>query len=363
VLREFLLKNRGGILERAREKATQRSFPRVHEEDLEGISLFFDQLIDALPRNSGDPERNGANEIAARASSHGIDLQRLGFSASQVVHGYGDICQAVTEIASERAVPISAPEFHTFNRCLDVAIAEAVTGFQRQREEELSNSEVERLGFLAHELRSALSGAILAFEILKTGTAAIGGSTGAVLGRSLGRLRELIDRSLAEVRLGAGGQLSTRIDVRDLLEEVEATAGVRAASRDIHLETELAPGLEVVADRQLLTSAVGNLLDNALKFTRPHGTVTLRVLPRAERILIQVSDECGGLPAGKTEELFGKFVQRGNDRSGMGLGLAITARAIEQIGGRLTVRDLPGKGCVFTVDLPLAERVEMQPHQ
>jgi hypothetical protein len=287
----------------------------------------------------------------------------LGFSASQVVHGYGDICQAVTEIASEHAISISAPEFQTFNRCLDVAIAEAVTGFQRQREQELSNSEVERLGFLAHELRSALSGAILAFDILKTGTAAIGGSTGAVLGRSLGQLRELIDRSLAEVRLGAGSQLYTRIDVRDLSEEVAATAGVRAASRDIHLETELAQGLEVVADRQLLTSALGNLLDNALKFTRPHGTVTLRVIPRADRVLIHVEDECGGLPAGKAEKLFDKFVQRGSDRSGVGLGLAISARAVETIGGRLTVRDLPGKGCVFMVDLPAAEQVEIQPNQ
>ena len=65
----------------------------------------------------------------------------------------------------------------------------------------------------------------------------------------------------------------------------------------------------------------------------------------------------------KAEELFDKFVQRSGDRTGMGLGLAITLRAVEASGGRLTVRDLPGEGCEFTVDVPAAERVETQPHQ
>jgi signal transduction histidine kinase len=355
MLREFLLENRAAILERARAKASERAFPHPDEDDLEGIPLFFDQLIDALLRRTANHD---ARRIGVTATSHGIDLQRLGFSASQVVHGYGDICQAVTEVAGELDTLISPSEFHTLNRCLDVAIAEAVTGFQRQREQELAGKEVERLGFLAHELRSALSAAILAFEILKTGTSGIGGSTGGVLERNLARLRELIDRSLAEVRLGAGSQLRSRIAVRDMIAEVEATAGVRAASREIHLLAEAPAELEVIADRQLITSAVGNLLDNALKFTRPHGTVLVRAFERADRIHIEVSDECGGLPAGKAEDLFGKFVQRGSDRSGMGLGLAITLRAVEASGGYLRVRDLPGKGCVFTVDLPRASSAE-----
>jgi signal transduction histidine kinase len=354
MLREFLLQNRGAILERAQGKASKRTLPKADEEDLQGIPLFFDQLIEALPRELGEIDRNGSSEIRATATTHGLDLQRRGFSTSQVVHAYGDICQSVTELAGERVAPIGAGEFHTFNRCLDVAIAEAVTAFQRQREEELSGLEVERLGFLAHELRNALSAAMLAFQMLKSGTSSIGGTTGGVLERSLVRLRELIDRSLAEVRLGAGTQLRSRIEVRDLIQEVEATAGVQASVRAIHLQTELPSGLEVVADRQLLTSAVGNLLDNALKFTRPDGTVTVRAKRRADRVLIEVADECGGLSAAKAAELFQPFVQRGSDRTGMGLGLALSRRAVEVNGGHLDMRQLPGKGCVFTVDLPLA---------
>ena len=238
-----------------------------------------------------------------------------------------------------------------------MAIAEAVTAFETGREQELVGKEAERLGFLAHELRSALSAAMLAFDMLKSGTSAIGGTTAGVLERNLVRLRQLIDRSLAEVRLSAGTQLRSRIVVRDLMEEVVNTAGMRAQSRQIHLDAELPWGLEVVADRQLLTSAVGNLLDNALKFTPPHGTVSLRAKQQGSRVLIEVADECGGMPAKMMEELFQPFVQRSEDRSGTGLGLTISRRAVEASDGQLVAHSVPGQGCVFTVDLPRAELV------
>ena len=107
------------------------------------------------------------------------------------------------------------------------------------------------------------------------------------------------------------------------------------------------------ADRQLLESAVANLLHNALKFTRPRGHVSLRTHLRQGLVLIEVEDECGGLPPGKAEELFRPFEQRGRDRSGMGLGLAISLRSVRANGGELSVRNLPGKGCIFTIALPL----------
>ena len=64
----------------------------------------------------------------------------------QVVHGYGDVCQAVTELAMELESPISADEFKTLNRCLDEAIAQAVTEFARQRDLSASDRGTERLG-------------------------------------------------------------------------------------------------------------------------------------------------------------------------------------------------------------------------
>ena len=83
--------------------------------------------------------------------------------------------------------------------------------------------------------------------------------------------------------------------------------------------------LAVDADRQLLAWAISNLLQNAFKFTRASGTVSLLIHATADRVLIEVWDECGGLPEGKAEELFLPFTQLGVDRSGLGLGLSIAS--------------------------------------
>jgi signal transduction histidine kinase len=112
------------------------------------------------------------------------------------------------------------------------------------------------------------------------------------------------------------------------------------------------PSLAVKADRELLTSAIGNLLQNAFKFTEQHTDVWLKVRPTADRILIDVQDNCGGLRAGDAETMFKPFTQSGADKSGLGLGLSICRRSVEASGGVLSVRDIPGTGCVFTIDLP-----------
>ena len=97
---------------------------------------------------------------------------------------------------------------------------------------------------------------------------------------------------------------------------------------------------------------VGNLLQNAFKFTRPRTTVTLRVGASTERVLIEVQDQCGGLPTGNVNELFRPFEQRSVDRTGLGLGLAFSRWGAEANDGRIYARNLPDTGCVFTIDLP-----------
>lgn len=115
---------------------------------------------------------------------------------------------------------------------------------------------------------------------------------------------------------------------------------------------EVEPELGIEVDRQILAGALANLLHNAFKFTRSHGRVSLKTSSSAERVLIEVEDECGGLPPGDSEDLFRLFEQRSGDRSGLGLGLGISRRGVEANGGTLYVHNLPGRGCVFTIDLP-----------
>jgi signal transduction histidine kinase len=80
--------------------------------------------------------------------------------------------------------------------------------------------------------------------------------------------------------------------------------------------------------------------------------VALHAYREGDRILIEVKDHCGGLPPGPAENLLRPFVQRGTDRTGLGLGLEICRRSVEANHGTLGVRDIPGIGCVFTIALP-----------
>ena len=349
MLDEFIRLNRDEIIANARAKVAERSAPRPTEHELtNGVPLFLDQLVERL---RGKAPSNG--DIGVSATAHGREMLRHGFSVAQVVQGYGDVCQVVTALALERSALIPTEDFQTLNRSLDTATADAVSEFEHQRDRSVSDSETERLGVLAHELRNQLNSAVIAFDILKRGTVAIGGSTGAVLGRSLSRLRETIDRALAEVRLESGLKARARLKMSEFIDEVEAGATFEANTAGLAFTVARGDeGAEVDVDRHILASAVGNLLQNAFKFTHANGNVTLRTRATASRVLIDVEDQCGGLPVGGAEALFRPYEQRSTDRSGLGLGLAITRRGVEANGGEIHVRDLPGKGCVFTIDLP-----------
>src|SRR4029453_3843506 len=104
---------------------------------------------------------------------------------------------------------------------------------------------------------------------------------------------------------------------------------------------------------ELIAAALANLLQNAFKFSRPNGHVVLRTdTASADRVRIEVEDECGGLPPGRAEDLFRPFTRRSSDPSGLGLGLPIARESVAVYGGVISTRNLPGRGCVFTMELP-----------
>ena len=349
MLHEFLLSNKHAIIERARAKVANRPAPRATEEELlSGIPLFLDQLTEILRSSPAS-----GTALAEAATRHGGDLFCGGFTVAQVVQDYGGVCQAVTELATETRALITADEFHTFNRCLDDAIAGAVTEYSRQREQTLTQQGTERLGELAHELRNALGVAMLTFQTLRAGTVGLSASTSALLGRSLERLATLIDSSLSQVRLDANLSARRRTSVRSFIEEVEVSAALEAHSRGLTLSVAtVEPGIDILVDPPLLAAAVTNVLQNAFKFTRTGTHVALRTSSTPERVLIEVQDECGGLAAGTAEELFRPFEQRGSDRGGLGLGLSIARKSVEASGGEIHMRSLPGVGCIVAIELP-----------
>jgi signal transduction histidine kinase len=383
MLEDFLRTNRDELIARCRAKVAQRPSPRPTEKELRyGIPLFLDQLIRAyeVERLEGWTEARKVSfalsqiqstprdsDIGRGAAQHGNELLREGFTIDQVVHDYGDLCQAVTNMALSLNLNVTPDEFRTLNRCLDDAIADAVTEFQRQRDQAYSDASTramnERLGFFAHELRNLVHTATIALAAIKKGDVGVSGATGAVLDRSLSGLRDLIDRALVEVRLTAGiAERRERMSVADFINDVQIASSLDAAARGLELSVRPVDGdLMIDADRQILAGAVANVLQNAIKFTRAPGSISLRAYATGGRILIEVEDECGGLADGKAEEMFRPFEQLNAERTGLGLGLAISRRGVEANGGKLTVRNIRGKACVFTVDLPMAAPPPLKP--
>jgi hypothetical protein len=202
-MHQFLITNRDELIARCKHKVAQRPSRSATPEQLEhGIPLFLDQLARTLEaeeqgrpaesvRISGTPGgTHSVSEIGVSATAHGKELLELGFSVNQVVHDYGDLCQAIMDVAFERDAAFPTEEFRTLNRCLDNAIADAVTEFSRLREISLAGEQKavanEQLGFLVHELRNALGTATLAVGALEVSHMPMSGATGAVQAQPAG---------------------------------------------------------------------------------------------------------------------------------------------------------------------------------
>ena len=141
--------------------------------------------------------------------------------------------------------------------------------------------------------------------------------------------------------------------VAGFITEVRHAANREAHARGCVLTVSgVDPRLAVNADRDLLLLAIGNLMQNAFKFTHLHTEVTLNPYAIADRILIDVKDNCGGLSPGDTQKMFLPFSQTSENRSGLGVGLSIARQSVESNDGILSVRAVPGTGCVFTINLP-----------
>ena len=176
-LHDFVDKNRDELIRRCRVKVAQRSSPQPTEAEIDhGVPLLLDQVCEELRHG-----RSKTDEINQSAMEHGHDLLLQGFTISQVVHDYGDVCQSVTDLAVETNAPISSEDFRTLNRCLDDAIAGAVSEYSHEQD-------VSRHG-ASQQLQRLTETALTAFEVLRTGRVGVGGSTGTVVLHNLMAIR------------------------------------------------------------------------------------------------------------------------------------------------------------------------------
>ena len=143
VLHEFLTVHRDELIDLCRSKLAKTRAAKATDRELKhGIPHFLDQIIKTLEvettpepmrsREVSGPAGGGGavrSEIGATAARHGLELLQHGFTIDQVVHDYGNLCQAITDLAFERDALFAVDEFRTLNRCLDNAIADSVAEF------------------------------------------------------------------------------------------------------------------------------------------------------------------------------------------------------------------------------------------
>lgn len=212
MLYEFVTSNRDELIRRCQDKVTKRAnTPEIRAALGNGVPLFLRQLSDILRAETETTQRPVAGEgadasariVGSTAKLNGAEMLRAGYSVDQVVHGYGDVCQSITEMAIELNVGISADEFRTLNRCLDDAIADAVEAYGSAHQTQL-NEQTEILHdsldqFIKDQWR-LLETAIQSYAAIKTGNIGLNGATGMLLIHSLEELRALAGRAVPAIR-------------------------------------------------------------------------------------------------------------------------------------------------------------------
>ncbi len=348
MLAEVVQQHRERVLALARRRLGQMVGQEAATEGQEYLSELLDELVAGLTASGdGGPP---APRIEQTAAQCGWKRQEHGAAISLIAHDFGVICDAVAQLADETATRVDPGEWQALNRAVDSGIAAALSAYEKQRQQREQDERATRLGAVAHELRNALGAASTGFTMIKQRRVGTDSRTADLVTRNLGRAAILANSLIAESRLDAAVQPSLApLRLRLLIDDIvgSLTTGAVAA-----LSVDAAPELTVMADEQLLISALTNLIQNAVKFTRPEGSVFVRARPDGPNVVIEVEDECGGLPPGTAERIFTPFVQQGANRTGAGLGLTIVRKVAVAHRGSVRVVDLPGRGCVFELRIP-----------
>lgn len=328
-------------------------------ELVDHLPLFVQEVIRALKAHAGSGATPPSSDDGRVAAEHGEQRLRLGFSLDSVVREYGALHDAMVATAQAAGATLTFGEFEVLAHATTTGIANAVVEYSRQRDAELQRQHNEHVAFIAHELRNPLGTATSALHLLKSSRQLPAESReAAALDRSLHRMSELIDHSLTVARVASGIALRLeRIRLDQLLEEAETLAVPEAEQKQIAIRVDVDPPsggeCELTLDLRLVRSALSNLVRNAVKYSDPGGLVHLRGRVARDRVYIEVEDCCGGLPPGKVEEAFAPFVRLNSSEAGFGLGLAIAKQAADAHGGAIRVQNLPGKGCIFVLEIPL----------
>ncbi len=351
------------VIDQRRGTIEQRWLKRVMA-DVEARDVSLTALRSAMPdylvalvralHAGSHVESSGAAVWAPLAREHAVTRVRLGFDIEQLVREFIALRQILFEVVAEAGL---SQAWHTARLAdlVESAVAVAVQTYIESRDFAARRLEAEHIGFITHELRNPLTTAELMASKLRPELPLSEGQQRAfdLLIRSQRRIRELIEAVLQVERFDAD-----EVDVQPvngrlsefLAESIEG-AEVAAAAKGIEFLVEPIPDILVRADPRLTNSVLGNLLDNAMKYT-DGGLVKLAFDDIGDQIAVHVYDNCRGLSAEELRTIFEPFRRGGHSgKPGTGLGLAIARRAVEAQGGAIGAESAT-KGCHFWFTVP-----------
>ena len=252
-----------------------------------------------------------------------------------------------------RVVPIGSANGHGAEGALGVF-------FDITRTERLEIVRQEFLSNVSHELRTPLTAIIAFVETLENGAMEDPESSQrflSIIRKNASRMHGLID-DILELTAIEGGNVQLRaapVELYMLVEDVCASLEVKASTHNVVLKNNVLPEVMVYADERRLEQMLTNLIDNGIKFSKEHGTVSISY-EAGTRDCILVQDNGDGIPAQHLERLFERFYRvdraRSREMGGTGLGLAIVKHLALLHGGEVTVTSELGKGTTFIIHLP-----------
>jgi signal transduction histidine kinase len=313
---------------------------------MNSVHVFMAEIIESLREDRTQPP---TDDSVAR--EHGRQRHELGVGLASLVQEYSLLLDAIVEAARAGGESIDATSVRRLAQCLMTAASSAAHEHAERDAAARQREDGERFAFIAHELRGPLSTVRLALDDagdrLDVGVQRL-------LARNLDRVAALIDDTIAHAKLDMIGKdlRGEPLAVAELVEGVAGDVAAMAAARGMRIARRVAAGLTVHGDHRLLYSVLANLTRNAIKFSHQGASIGIAAAREGDRIAIEVADACGGLDADEIRRVFGAFQQTRPDRSGFGLGLALSKAAVEAHHGTLNVYSDDGVGCRFVVDLP-----------
>jgi heavy metal sensor kinase len=312
-----------------------------------GQSLEEDEVFLDILRNVFVPLMAGVTLLAALSAW---------FMAKRALAGITEVTQAAVEISRgdfERRVRVKAHE-------TEIALLATAFNHMLDRIDALFREIKEMNNNIAHDLRSPLARIRGAAEMALTTVTSSEENKAIAAGmiedcdRLMGMINTMLD--IAEAEAGMAEPKWTLVDMAEVIGNARDLFLPVAEEKEIALTTETAAGCLVRADARMLQRVVGNLLDNALKYTPSRGTVAISAWAQNEKILLRVRDSGIGISQKDLPLIFDKFYRCDRSRSarGSGLGLSLAKAIVTSHGGAIEVVSKPGQGASFTVSFPRA---------